>query len=666
MTINKRNFLKRQNIFLPTGLNDQYFLIKTNRIMKKIFRLDFSNLRGDIFGGITAGIVALPLALAFGLQSGLGAVAGLYGAIFIGFFAALFGGTNTQISGPTAPMTAVSMVIIAGIIQANEGNMELALPAILIVFLLAGLIQIILGFLGIGKYIRYIPYPVVSGFMTGIGVIILITQILPMLGYYPREDPSLATEFKPEAEEVILERILREEAAEDILVLEDFRETVRRAESITDEDIQQEAVVLANKDASGVIGALRYVPKALGNINFTDLILGLLTILIIYGFKRITTAIPSTLAALLIVSVGAVLLLPEYRTIGEIPSGFPILHLDIFAGIKLGQITPYIFTAASLAALGAIDSLLTSIVADNMTKTKHDPKQELIGQGIGNSIAALFGGIPGAGATIRTVVNIQSGGKTKISGMIAGLLLLVILLSLGPLASKIPAAVLAGILVTVGIGVMDYKGLRHIRKMPVAEVGVMFVVLFLTVFVGLIEAVIIGMVLASILFMKQVSDVVENKTQSAPLRDFSREVPWSDEGDIINRIGNKVFIKHLDGPLFFGFASRFQDMIKALPEIMVVVLRMDRVPYVDQSGLYALEEAIRDLRDKKIAVVFTGLQDQPKDMLERINLVPGLIPRKHCFETFQECMFWLKGVLSNGTLLINHNEETISADLREI
>ena len=634
--------------------------------MKNFLRFDFSHIRGDVFGGITAGIVALPLALAFGLQSGLGAAAGLYGAIFIGFFAALFGGTHTQISGPTAPMTAVSMVAIAGILQANEGDMNAALPTILMVFLLAGIIQIVLGFLGVGKYIRFIPYPVLSGFMTGIGVIILITQILPLLGYYPNEDQQLVNEFKPEAEEVILERILRGEAAEDILVLEDFKETVKRAESIKEEDIHREAIVLTQKNSSGVLGALKQIPRAMGQISLTDLILGLLTILIIYGFKKITTAIPSTLVALLAVSLGAWLLLPEYRTIGTIPDGFPGLRLEIFTGWNPGQITPYLVTAGSLAILGAMDSLLTSVVADNMTKTKHDPKQELIGQGIGNSVAAMFGGIPGAGATIRTVVNIKSGGKTRLSGMVAGLLLLVVLLSLGPFASSIPAAVLAGILVTVGIGVMDYKGLMHINKMPAAEVLVMISVLVLTVFVGLIEAVAIGLVLSSILFMKQISDVVEHKTHSAPIREFSREVSWSDEGDILEKAGNKIYIKHLDGPLFFGFASRFQDMIKALPEIMIVVIRMEKVPYVDQSGLYAMEEAIVELREKKIGVAFTGLHGQPQDMFERINLVPGLVPRRHCFDSFQDCMVWMKGILSNGKPLNEVEEEDFTSNLREI
>ncbi|NNF02252.1 MAG: SulP family inorganic anion transporter, partial [Bacteroidia bacterium] len=288
-----------------------------------------------------------------------------------------------------------------------------------------------------------------------------------------------------------------------------------------------------------------------------------------------------------------------------------------------------------------------SIVADNKTKTKHNPNKELIGQGIGNSIAAVFGGIPGAGATIRTVVNIDSGGKTKLSGMIAGLLLLVVLLSLGPLASKIPAAVLAGILVTVGIGVMDYKGLKHIRQLPKSEVAVMMIVLVMTVFVGLIEAVGLGMILSSILFMKKISDVVDRRTITSPLKEFSREMPWIDEGDIIERIGHKVYIKHLDGPLFFGFASRFQDMMKALPSIEIVIMRMDKVPYVDQSGLYAMEDAIKDLQKQGITVVFTDVHGQPLDMFKEFDLIPDLVPEEYCFSDFHECSKWLEVFLKD-------------------
>ena len=346
----------------------------------------FSNIKGDAFGGITAGIVALPLALAFGVSSGLGPEAGLYGAIFISFFAALFGGTPTQISGPTAPMTAVSMVIIAGIVAANDGSIEKALPAILTVFLLAGLMQIGLGFLGLGKYIRYIPYPVVSGFMTAIGVIILLTQILPSIGYYPKEDAAYVEQFKPQAEEVILENILKDEAGEGILVLENFKETIERAGKISSEQILKESQTLAAKDASGTIGALKVLPRALQNINWLELILALGTIFIIYGFKRITKVVPSTLVALVVMSGIAYGFNLGYRPISEIPGGIPIPKWEIFTTFSLGSITPYIFTALTLSLLGAIDSLLTSVVADNMTKTKHKPNKELIGQGIGNTI----------------------------------------------------------------------------------------------------------------------------------------------------------------------------------------------------------------------------------------------------------------------------------------
>jgi len=240
--------------------------------------------------------------------------------------------------------------------------------------------------------------------MTAIGVIILLTQILPAVGYYPKEDATYVNQFKPQAEEIILENILKEEAGEGILVLENFKETIKRAGTITDADIYKE-----------------------------------------FGFKRITTAVPSTLVALVVMSGIAIGMGLDYQKIEEIPYGFPTANLQIFTGFDIGALAPYIVTAFLLSLLGAIDSLLTSVVADNMTKTQHNPNKELVGQGIGNSIAAIFGGIPGAGATIRTVVNINAGGKTRLSGMIAGVLLLVIMLAFSGIASLIPAAVLAGI-----------------------------------------------------------------------------------------------------------------------------------------------------------------------------------------------------------------------------
>ena len=609
----------------------------------------FQHLRGDLFGGITAGIVALPLALAFGVQSGLGPDAGLYGAIFIGFFASLFGGTNTQISGPTAPMTAVSMVVIAGIVAANEGNVANALPYILIVFLLAGLMQIGLGILQLGKYIRYIPYPVVSGFMTAIGVIILITQFLPLLGYYIQEDAEYISEFKPKAEEVLLDKILQDEAGEGILVLEDFRETIVRAENLSEEDILAEAATLAKSSSSGVIGALNTLPRALARIDYLELGLAVLTIIIIFGFKRITTALPSTLVALLVVSLGAYFLRLDYRPIQEIPGGFPMPHFEIFSNLSIGMISPYIFTALTLALLGCIDSLLTSVVADNMTKTKHKPNKELVGQGIGNSVAALFGGIPGAGATIRTVVNINSGGKTKLSGMVASLLLLVILLALGPIASQIPAAVLAGILITVGIGVMDYKGLKAIPYIPRTEVVIMIAVLLLATFWNLVYAVGIGLVIASLIFMKKMGDVTADKSKVVRLDKADElKAKWIDEIDFPQNLKEEVFVKRLDGPLFFGYTNDFQQLANEIPHTAThVIIRMGRVPYIDQSGLYALEEVLLKLRNDGVIPLIINLQKQPKYLMERIDIIPDLVPEKHLFRKFQDCMRYIKSNVDN-------------------
>ena len=614
--------------------------------MNKLF--NFKHFKGDMFGGITAGIVALPLALAFGVSSGLGPSAGLYGAIFVSFFAALFGGTNTQISGPTAPMTAVSMVVIAGIVAAFDGDVNKALPAILTVFLLAGLMQVGLGFLGLGKYIKYIPYPVVSGFMTAIGVIILITQILPSIGYYPKEDTEFVSQFKPHAEEIILDNILKDEAGEGILVLENFKETVRRADDITQSQILKESQTLAGKDASGVIGAIKVLPRALSKINWLELLLALGTIIIIYGFKRITTKVPSTLVALLVMSGIAIGFGLNYRPIEEIPSGLPIPNLEIFTGFSLGTITPYIFTALTLALLGAIDSLLTSVVADNMTKTKHKPNKELIGQGIGNSIGAIFGGIPGAGATIRTVVNINAGGKTRLSGMIAGVLLLFILLALGPIASQIPAAVLAGILITVGIGVMDYKGLKAIPKMPRPEVIIMLIVLVLSSVWNLVYAVGIGLVIASLMFMKKIGDVTEDRSS---IESFDRSKAWPDEINFPENLKEKVFIKHIRGPLFFGSTSYFQELIKQIPDsATTIIIRMGRMQYIDQSGLYTMEDVLVDLVNRGKKVLLVKIIEQPRYMMEKIDIIPDLIPEDQIFDNFKDCLGWIKENVKNGSV----------------
>ena len=367
-------------------------------------------------------------------------------------------------------------------------------------------------------------------------------------------------------------------------------------------------------------------------------------------FPTITTAVPSTLVALLVVSGVAFGFGLDYRPIEDIPSGLPIPNLSIFTNFSLAHILPYIFTAITLALLGAIDSLLTSVVADNMTKTKHNPNKELIGQGIGNSIAAIFGGIPGAGATIRTVVNIKAGGKTKLSGMISGLMLLVIIVGFSSVASKIPAAVLAGILITVGIGVMDYKGLRAVSAMPKdlkigifkisSEVLIMLVVLILSTFWNLVNAVGVGLIIASLIFMKKMGDLTAENSEVKPLK---KEKNWKDEADFPEKLKEEVFIKHLKGPLFFGSTSDFQELVRQIPNTAsTIVVRMGKMQYIDQSGLFVIEDILIELKKEGKIVLFVGILDQPKYMMQRIDIIPDLVPEEHIFRDFNACTEWMK------------------------
>jgi SulP family sulfate permease len=545
---------------------------------------DFKNLKGDLYGGIVAGVVALPLALAFGVQSGLGAIAGLYGAIILGVLAALLGGTATQASGPTGPMTVVSASVIALTIS-EFGGIDSALPIVLLTFFVAGLFQILFGILRIGTYIKYFPYPVISGFMTGVGLIIILFQIFPFFG------------------------------------LSSPKSTVAVVENFS---------------------------TIFTEYNLAAIGIGLLTILIYYSFPKITKTIPSTLVALITATLVAYFLKIDVPLIGEIPSGLPALKVGGFFSIPSEAYAIILEYAIVLAALGSIDSLLTSVIADNITKTRHNSNRELIGQGIGNAVAAMFGGIPGAGATKGTVININSGGTTRISGAIHGLFLLVILVGAGSLAAYIPIPVLAGILIPVGLNIIDYKALKHLLKVPRSDSFVLILVLLITTFGNLIYAVGIGIVLASVLFMKKSGDLAEEFSTTTSLEDEETEVLWEDEKALYTEFKKSVYIKHLYGPLFFGFASEFQLMADNRDtNTKALLIRMDRVPYIDQSGLYTLENVLFDLKKKNILVILVGLQEQPKDKMNAIGIIPNLVQEDYICSTIADAYSLLKQKLKN-------------------
>ncbi len=506
-------------------------------------------------GGITAGVIALPLALAFGEASGAGPVAGLYGAIIVGFFAALFGGTGSQISGPTGPM----VVVFAGVLASLSGDLGLIFLAVI----LAGVFQILMGVLKLGQYIRLVPYPVISGFMSGIGCIIIALQLPRLFGFTP--------------------------------------------------------------DGSGTINALASLPDAISNMNTTALIVGIVSLFIVFFWpKNWGKYMPSALVALVVGTFVSVAL-PGSPILGNIPQGLPELTIPSF---DFSVMTIVVEAAILLALLGAIDSLLTSLVADNMTRTRHNSDQELIGQGIGNTVAGLFGGIPGAGATMRTVVNIRSGGSTRISGMIHAVFLLMIAVSLAPLASQIPHAALAGILVKVGYDIVDINYLKKLHKSPRWDLALMLIVLLLTVFADLILAVGVGVVLAALGYVKQSADI--QLTHVAGDRDLESGKPTC---PVAHKTNGKASVVEFDGLLSFGAASDLTFAFRQKWESgqQAVILNFAKVPHIDLSAIKAIEAIANDAHLSGTKLIISGSSKALKTMLHGFDVHTN-IPAEHWFD----------------------------------
>lgn len=506
-------------------------------------KIDLTNIRGDITGGITAGIVALPLALAFGVASGLGPIAGMYGAIAVGFFAALFGGTPSQISGPTGPM----VVVLAGLFASLTGDPALIFTAVI----LAGVFQILMGVLKLGDYIRLVPYPVISGFMSGIGVIIISLQVIVLLGH-----PS----------------------------------------------------------PSNTLMAIGDLPAALADINFATLGLGIGTLIIAYKWPAsLGKYVPGTLAALLIGTIAS-LMIGNVPVLGQIPTGLPEIQMPTFT-----QDTWMLVVEAAiiLAVLGAIDSLLTSLVADNMTRTRHNSNKELIGQGIGNSVAGFIGGIAGAGATMRTFVNIRTGGRGQISGMVHAVLLLAIVLGLGSLAQHIPHAVLAGILCKAGADIIDWSYIRKSHRGPRFDLVLMAIVLVMTVFVDLIQAVAAGVVLASLAYVKQVAH-----TQLEALKNIPDHLDDPDEHDIMVKANNKIRVFDFGGPLSFGAAADVGHQVreKAKDGAKVLILDFERVPFMDVSAALAIETIATDAKAAGRKLLISGVKPEVEAVLHGLEV----------------------------------------------
>ncbi|MCG6889530.1 MAG: SulP family inorganic anion transporter [Gammaproteobacteria bacterium] len=509
------------------------------------------NYRGDFFGGITTAVVALPLALAFGVSSGAGALAGLYGAIFAGAFAAVCGGTRVQITGPTGPMT----VVMALIVIHFEGD----LPAAFAVVILAGLLQILFGKFGIGRYIKLVPQPVVSGFMSGIGIIIIILQLPALFGVVGFEGSTLTI--------------------------------------------------------------LSAIPQMAMSLDINALLLGLAVIgIMFFTPAKINRYFPTPLLALLIGSSLAVVLSLDIAQIGAVPTGVPQFGIPSFSLDEL----PYVIRfALVLAFLGSIDSLLTSIVADSLTRSTHDSNRELIGQGIGNIASGLFSGLPGAGATMRTLINVRAGGSTPLSGVIHSLLLLLIVLGFGRTVSHIPLAVLAGILFKVGIDIIDWNYLRRLFSAPRAGVVIMMSTLLLTVLVDLITAFAVGFIMASVLFVARMADAQINNARFAFGADQLENLT-PEEAEILEHGAGRIVLFHVEGPLSFGSAREVARLLQSTIEKDVLAIDLRDVPFIDSSACAALDEVIQRLNDDGDQVLLFGARQRVKDILQQTGVVERL------------------------------------------
>ena len=513
------------------------------------FSYNLQTFRGDVFGGITAAVVGLPVALAFGVASGLGALAGIYGAIAVGFFAAVFGGTKSQISGPTGPM-AVAMAVI---VTTHANNLAEAFTVVI----MAGVIQILLGVMKIGRFVSFTPYSVISGFMSGIGVIIILLQTLPFLG--------------------------------------------------------------ASVVMGGPMGAVRSWPDVIKDVNLSAFAIAAVTLVVgILWPAKLRRVLPPTLAALIAGTALGVLWLTDTPVIGNVPTGLPELKLPV---ISVDLLTSAIQPALTLAMLGSIDSLLTSLIADAITRTRHNPDRELIGQGIGNTIAGFIWGLPGAGATLGTVVNIRAGGRTQVSGVLRAAILLTLVLGLGKYVEVIPHAVLAGILMKVGWDIIDWRFITRIHRVQREHLLVMVITMGLTVFVDLVTAVVVGLIAAGMAYSRQLERLELDNVVSVPLSDQSF-LMIEEDGDDVDEFSARVGLVALRGSFSVASSVKLINAISLdIQEHEIVILDFSGTVSIDDSAALVVEQMIDIAIAEDTECIVMGLTGAPETALLSLNVL---------------------------------------------
>ena len=521
---------------------------------------NFQTFRGDLSGGITSAIVALPVALAFGVASGLGAAAGIYGAIAVGFFASVFGGTRSQISGPTPSMT----VAMAVIVTSHASNLGEALTVVV----MGGLLQVLLGISKLGRFVAYTPYVVISGFMSGIGIIIILIQLLPFLG--------------------------------------------------------------APTSPHGPMGALRALPDAMADINVSAFIIASVSLAIALLWPhRLGRHLPYPLAALVAGTLLGVLWLTDAPVIGQIPMGLPELQFTV---PSVDFLVSAVHPAIILALLGSVDSLLTSLIADSLTGEQHKPNRELVGQGLGNMVAGLFGGLPGAGATMGTVTNIRAGGNSPVSGALRSVLLLMLLLGLGQYVEPIPHAALAGILIKIGWDIIDWRILTLVHRIRPEHLIVMLLTLALTVFVDLVTAVAIGLIAAGMTHAQQLESLELDSVISVPLLDQTFFSEYKDMA-VTDPYSARVGLVALRGSFTVASSKKLVEVIGGdIKDHEIVIFDFSETTYLDDSAAMVVERLLNAATEKQTEVLVVGVSDAIEDTLRTLNILQQ-VPKGHVVDT---------------------------------
>ncbi len=562
--------------------------------METTLKYDLQVARGDVLGGITSAVVLLPMALAYGVVSGLGVIAGLYGAIAVGFFASLFWGTRSLISGPTGPM-AVAMAVVVGNYAEN-------LTEAFSIVIMAGVIQIVLGAIKMGRYVAYTPYSVISGFTSGVGVIIVLLQVLPILG--------------------------------------------------------------AGSPGGGTVGAILAMPAAMGGINFHSLAIGVITLMVgVYWPKKLRRFLPPSLAALIVGTLLGLVWLTGSPLIGEVPTGLPDI---IDTHTVLQHLVSSFQPALVLALLASINTLLMSLIADSITRTTHKANRELMGQGVGNIVSGLFGGMPGAGNIPATVVNARIGGRTPVSGVLCSLVLLTLVLGLGSYVGQIPHAVLAGILMKVGWDIIDWRFIKRIHKVQREHLVVMLITLGLTVFADLLSAIMLGLIVAALVSARQFEYLELDSVISVPLLDISFLADQKEEGedeeglldafdllsddldffsDDVDPFSARVGLVAFRGSFTVASSNRMFSTIGVdIQDHEVVILDFSDTNYMDDSAAFVVERLVDVAIAENTECIVMGLDGPVGESFQKLDILRK-IPKDRYVSTMDEAREIALGIL---------------------